>query len=328
MSSYIASLGLTLTLGQPLPCEHGHEWCAARSTHGNWGGARMDWSISDIARLAGTTSRTLRHYDHIGLLAPSRIGANGYRHYDEAALRRLQRILLLRELGLGLDAIAEALVHNDDVSALTTHVRWLREEQARIGRQIASVELTIDHREGRGGLMAHDMFDGFNHNDHREEVERRWGHPRGMQARGGGAPGPRRRRMTLRRSRESSSIRGLRPRGRAKPPMVLSRKNLHGVSTTGSEASRVLHKRLRAAPAASTTRAWEQCTSLTSGSRPTTVAARAQHLCATQCATGLTATFSYRALQLRLLERARCRPRRRGRHPARQKQRVPATTAE
>lgn len=137
----------------------------------------MDWSISDIARLAGTTSRTLRHYDHIGLLAPSRIGANGYRHYDEAALRRLQRILLLRELGLGLDAIAEALVHNDDVSALTTHVRWLREEQARIGRQIASVELTIDHREGRGGLMAHDMFDGFNHNDHREEVERRWGAP-------------------------------------------------------------------------------------------------------------------------------------------------------
>lgn len=62
----------------------------------------MDWSIQEIARLAGTTSRALRLYDHIGLLPPSRIARNGYRHYDQAALVRLQRILLLRELGLGL----------------------------------------------------------------------------------------------------------------------------------------------------------------------------------------------------------------------------------
>ena len=61
-----------------------------------------DRSIQDIARLAGTTSRTLRHYDDIGLLEPSRIGANGYRYYDQHALVRLQRILLLRDLGLGL----------------------------------------------------------------------------------------------------------------------------------------------------------------------------------------------------------------------------------
>lgn len=68
-----------------------------------------DWSIQEIARLAGTTSRTLRHYDDIGLLPPSRIAANGYRHYDAASLVRLQRILLLRELGLGLPQIAEVL---------------------------------------------------------------------------------------------------------------------------------------------------------------------------------------------------------------------------
>ncbi|HSU47497.1 MAG TPA: MerR family transcriptional regulator, partial [Arthrobacter sp.] len=66
------------------------------------GGAGRDWSIQDVARLAGTTSRTLRHYDDIGLLKPSRVGSNGYRYYDGAALLQLQRILLLRELGLGL----------------------------------------------------------------------------------------------------------------------------------------------------------------------------------------------------------------------------------
>ena len=59
----------------------------------------MDWSIQEIAKLAGTTSRTLRHYDDLGLLPPTRIGGNGYRYYDEAALVRLQRIMLLRELG-------------------------------------------------------------------------------------------------------------------------------------------------------------------------------------------------------------------------------------
>src|SRR5690625_7789618 len=56
----------------------------------------MEWSIQEIARHAGTTSRTLRHYDDLGLVPPSRIGANGYRYYDETALVRLQRVLLLR----------------------------------------------------------------------------------------------------------------------------------------------------------------------------------------------------------------------------------------
>lgn len=69
----------------------------------------MEWSIQEIARTAGTTSRTLRHYGDVGLLRPSRVAANGYRYYDEHALVRLQRILLLRELGLGLPAIAEVL---------------------------------------------------------------------------------------------------------------------------------------------------------------------------------------------------------------------------
>ncbi|GAA1504357.1 MerR family transcriptional regulator [Brevibacterium permense] len=59
----------------------------------------MDWSIQEAARLTGTTSRALRHYDAIGVLPPTSSAASGYRCYDEAALVRLQRILLLKELG-------------------------------------------------------------------------------------------------------------------------------------------------------------------------------------------------------------------------------------
>ena len=155
--------------------------------------SEKDWSIQEIARLAGTTSRTLRHYDDIGLLPPSRIAANGYRHYDAAALVRLQRILLLRELGLGLPQIAEVLGPSTssgtqgggsgaqgggsaaEVSALETHLALLREEQTRLARQIASVESTITALRGGENLMAENMFDGFDHTQYKQEVEDRWG---------------------------------------------------------------------------------------------------------------------------------------------------------
>jgi MerR family transcriptional regulator, thiopeptide resistance regulator len=136
----------------------------------------MDWSIQQVAGLAKTTSRTLRHYGAEGLLEPSRIGTNGYRYYDELALVRLQRILMLRELGLGLPAIREVLDHETDAGrALTAHLTWLRGERARIDRQIGSVEHTIDTLDRKEQLMAENMFDGFDHTQYKEEVEERWG---------------------------------------------------------------------------------------------------------------------------------------------------------
>ncbi|MEV4426008.1 MerR family transcriptional regulator [Streptomyces sp. R-07] len=136
----------------------------------------MEWSIQEIAKKAGTTSRTLRHYGERGLLEPSRIGANGYRYYDQAALVRLQRILLLRELGLSLPAIAEVLAGQRDTSAaLRTHLALLEQERERIGRQIASVRTTLDKTEKGEELMAEEVFDGFDHTVHEEEVSERWG---------------------------------------------------------------------------------------------------------------------------------------------------------
>ncbi|HEX5730214.1 MerR family transcriptional regulator, partial [Microbacterium sp.] len=116
---------------------------------------RDEWSIQQIARIAGTTSRTLRHYGDVGLLSPSRIGGNGYRYYGRDALVRLQRILLLRDLGLGLMQIGEILDREDSQEdALTGHLAWLKQEQHRLERQIASVQLTIDALRGGERLMA------------------------------------------------------------------------------------------------------------------------------------------------------------------------------
>jgi len=134
------------------------------------------WSIQQIAKLAGTTSRTLRHYGDLGLLPPSRIGPNGYRYYDADSLVRLQRILLLRELGLGLPQIAEILQRpTTQEHALEGHLAWLREERERLARQISAVEATIAVLREGGEPVAEDMFDGFDHTRYKGEVEARWG---------------------------------------------------------------------------------------------------------------------------------------------------------
>ncbi|WP_022901165.1 MerR family transcriptional regulator [Humibacter albus] len=133
-------------------------------------------SIQQLARLVGTTSRTLRHYDDIGLLKPTRVGANGYRYYDSSALVRLQRVLLLRDLGLALPEIGAVLDRErDEVAALRHHLGWLRSEQERLARQEASVSSTIHALENGDRIMAEKAFDGFDHTQYKQEVEQKWG---------------------------------------------------------------------------------------------------------------------------------------------------------
>ena len=137
---------------------------------------RVEYSIQEVAKAAGTTSRALRHYQDIGLLEPSRIGHNGYRYYDDGALLRLQRILLLRELGLGLPEIGKVFEGTRDASAaLRGHLELLLQERDRLERQIASVKTTIDKTKRGKDLVASEMFDGFDHTQYKQEVEERWG---------------------------------------------------------------------------------------------------------------------------------------------------------
>ena len=133
------------------------------------------YSIQEVARLAHVTSRTLRHYEQVGLVTPVR-ASNGHRAYDADALVRLQRVLLLRGLGLGIPAIAEVLAGEaDDATALESHLRQLHEEKERLDRRIASVERTLASVKGDEQIMVEQMFDGFDHTQYRDEVTERWG---------------------------------------------------------------------------------------------------------------------------------------------------------
>jgi DNA-binding transcriptional MerR regulator/uncharacterized glyoxalase superfamily protein PhnB len=67
------------------------------------------WKVGALAELTGVTVRALHHYDHVGLLTPSRRSATGHRLYSADDVARLYRICVLRRLGFPLDQIARVL---------------------------------------------------------------------------------------------------------------------------------------------------------------------------------------------------------------------------
>lgn len=130
----------------------------------------MSWSIKQVARMAKVTSRTLRHYDAIGLLPPAGVGPNGYRRYDRPQLLRLQHILLLRELGLGLSAIAEVLAgETDEADALRRHHTALVAEGERLRLLADTVARTLATYGGGQDVPADQLFDGFS--DRTDQLE-------------------------------------------------------------------------------------------------------------------------------------------------------------
>lgn len=62
-------------------------------------------TVHEVSKLTGVSVRTLQYYDKIGLLHPAKYTDSGYRLYDDAALVKLQQILLFRELEFPLKDI-------------------------------------------------------------------------------------------------------------------------------------------------------------------------------------------------------------------------------
>ena len=135
-----------------------------------------EWTIREVMHATGLTSRTLRYYDEIGLLAPSSTGPGGLRRYDEAGLVRLQQILLWRDLGVPLAKVSRLLNGGMGTIEALTHQRdQLTGELARISTQLAAVESTIAALGKGEELVPKQMFKGFDHRKYDAEVRERWG---------------------------------------------------------------------------------------------------------------------------------------------------------
>jgi MerR family transcriptional regulator, repressor of the yfmOP operon len=101
--------------------------------------------IGELARLAGTTPRTVRYYEEIGLLAAAgERDAGAHRTYGEADLARLTEILRLKSLlGLSLDELREVMA-GEDARAARKLAYEATEDAAERRRMLAEAEAHLD----------------------------------------------------------------------------------------------------------------------------------------------------------------------------------------
>ncbi len=132
-------------------------------------------TVHEVSRLTGVSIRTLQYYDKIGLLPPAERTEAGYRLYDDAALERLQQILLFRELQFPLRDIRR-IVESPDF-----------DRGKALEQQIALLTLKKEHIESLIGLarglkamgvnqpMSFEPFDTRKIDEYAAQAKASWG---------------------------------------------------------------------------------------------------------------------------------------------------------
>lgn len=140
----------------------------------------MNYTINQLAQLAGVSARTLRYYDQIGLLKPSFIARNGYRTYQQAELIRLQHILFFRELDFSLADIRRIIDSPDFhvLASLEDQKALLQLQKKRLTQLIKTINTTITRMNNNEPINNKELYDAFADDDIKEyqaEAKERWG---------------------------------------------------------------------------------------------------------------------------------------------------------
>ena len=137
-------------------------------------------TVKEVSRITGISVRTLHHYDAIGLLKPTKVTDSGYRLYDDAALARLQTVLLFRELEFPLQEIREILnrPNFDAKDALEDQIRLLELRKKHLDELIAHAR-TIQ----RTGVITMNFkpFDTAELDRYAAEAKAKWGNTEAYQ---------------------------------------------------------------------------------------------------------------------------------------------------
>lgn len=123
-------------------------------------GDGQSYTIGELAALAGTTARALRHYEDMGLLQPVR-DANGYRIYSASDAHRLAQVLSMRACGLPLPTIGRLLQDSgtDIHVALMAHLATLHARGKSLEQAVARTEAAIAALERIKGMEARNAFE-------------------------------------------------------------------------------------------------------------------------------------------------------------------------
>lgn len=123
-------------------------------------------TVKEVSEITGISIRTLRYYDEIGLLKPSKLSDSGYRLYDSKALEKLQEIMFYKELGISLNDIKKIMdnPNYDKKQALLSQKAILKQKRNRLN---GIIELIEDVLKG-GNTM---NFEAFNDQDIKKMIE-------------------------------------------------------------------------------------------------------------------------------------------------------------
>lgn len=144
----------------------------------------MEYSIKELSQLAGVSARTLRYYDEIGLLKPSRVTDAGYRYYGQEEVAVLQQILFYRERGFELKTVQKSLCDKnfDMLKAMEEHLLALEDQKAITEALIQTVKKTIQHMKGAYDMSDKERFQalkekmlGENETNYGEEIRQKYG---------------------------------------------------------------------------------------------------------------------------------------------------------
>lgn len=117
-------------------------------------------TVKDMSEISGISIRTLRYYDEIGLLKPTKLTNSGYRLYDNKALEKLQEIMFFRELEISLNDIKKIMENPnyDKEQVLLDQKRLLERKRNRLN---GIIELINDVMKGVNTMS----FEAFSNDD-------------------------------------------------------------------------------------------------------------------------------------------------------------------
>lgn len=95
------------------------------------------YKTGEVAKLANLTIRTIRYYDQIDLLKPSKIDDNGYRLYTPSDLIKLQKITSLKQMGFSLENIKSMTISDSYLSLQ----KALRMQKDLVDKQIENLNV-------------------------------------------------------------------------------------------------------------------------------------------------------------------------------------------
>lgn len=134
-----------------------------------------DYTIGAAADILNVTTRTLRHWDHIGLLVPGARTWADHRLYTEVDLDRALQILVYREAGLPLKEITELLEEPASARHVLVHQREVLVERiGHLHRMVRAVD-EILKEETMSVEDRMKIFGGRWKPEHQEEAQQRWG---------------------------------------------------------------------------------------------------------------------------------------------------------